>query len=406
MTDAPASSSDADTPAPAYLFGEVACQMGLLHAEQVQNALKIQAEQKASGSAKKIGEILHDRHELELRAIQKVLLEQSRRREKTQGGSAPASQSIGWFQILSTLGSGGMGHVYKAHDPKIGKVVALKVLSLRLTDDAEFIARFKREVETTAALSHPNIVAGFGSGSIDGRPYLTMEFVEGLSLGKLLETQRRLPEKRALEIAREVARALDYAHAHGVVHRDVKPDNVLIGESCVKLTDFGLAKLLQNDQRLTQSGIALGTPHYISPEQVSASRYIDHRADIYGLGAMLYHMLTGRVPFEGATNNEIMLKHLNQQPQDPRELAPGISPHAVMIVHKALAKKAAERYDSAGAIIEDLSRAIAGKAPIYATKLPAGSAAAERGGCAGILVAMLVLTVAMWALMLYAVTPA
>jgi len=287
-----------------------------------------------------------------------------------------------------------MGHVYKARDPAQQKIVALKVLSLRLTEDAEFIARFKREVETTGALSHPNIVAGYGSGSADGRPYLIMEYVEGCSLGKLLENNQHLPEKRALEIACEVARALDYAHSHGVVHRDVKPDNVIIGAGAtIKLTDFGLAKLLQSDQRLTQSGIALGTPHYISPEQVAASRYIDHRADIYGLGAMLFHMLSGRVPYEGANNNEIMLKHLNTPFPDLHERVKGISAHTEWIVRKCMAKKAADRYDSAGPLIQDLTLAMNGKAPLHAQKIARDTNfKQERRGCAAsIVIGVLVL---------------
>jgi serine/threonine-protein kinase len=182
-----------------------------------------------------------------------------------------------------------------------------------------------------------------------------MEYVEGQTLGALLEDSGRLPGRRALEIVRAVATALSFAHSHGIVHRDIKPDNVLLGtDGCVKLTDFGLAKLLREDQRLTQSGIAIGTPHYISPEQVAASRYIDHRADLYGLGAMLFHMVTGHIPFDGPNNNEIMLKHLNERVRDPRLLVPDIAPGTAAIIIKLMAKRAADRYDTAGQLVEDI----------------------------------------------------
>ena len=388
MTDAPATNPPAEKSA-TYLFGELGQELGLLTSEQVESALKFQREQpEVIGARRKIGEILHSRSQLELRAVQKILLEQQRRRAKSGGPAehpAGIERKIGNFEILSVLGTGGMGHVYKARDPARDCVVALKVLSLRLSDDDEFVARFKREVETSSALAHPNIVAGISSGSADGRPFLAMEFVDGRSLGRMIDAEGRLPERKALLIARDVARALEFAHGRGVVHRDVKPDNVLIGnDGAIKLTDFGLAKLLQNDQRLTQSGIALGTPHYISPEQVEASRYIDHRADQYSLGAMLYQMLTGRVPFEGENNNDIMLKHLRETPRDPRDIVPEISASAVLLLKKLMAKKASERYDSASQFLEDLDLVLDGKKPRYAL-LAAPAEEKPKTGCAGVL---------------------
>ncbi|HEY3321360.1 MAG TPA: serine/threonine-protein kinase [Planctomycetota bacterium] len=390
MSDAPLSQS----PLPTHLFGDIAQQLHLCEPWQIEEALRLQKSPEAIEHGRKIGEILHARHQLELRAIQKILLEQKRRREKDGVPPVALGTEIGPFMILGILGSGGMGLVYKVREKGNERLMALKILSLKLTEDAEFVARFQREVQTASALSHPNIVAGFGSGTLEGKPYLLMEYVAGRSLERLLETERRLPEPRALSIAREVARALDYAHSHGVVHRDVKPDNVLLGDDgSVKLTDFGLAKLMRENQRLTQSGVALGTPHYISPEQVEASRYIDHRADLYSLGAMLFQMLTGRVLFDGANNNEIMLRHLNEPPRDPREFVPSISDDTAKIIRKLLVKKAAERYDSAEQVIADIDSVLNHESPRYATIRPSIVKMPEdkNKGCASMLMLLFTL---------------
>jgi len=353
------------------LFGEIARDLGLVTGAQVAEALRVQEVARAGAAEPaqppRIGEVLVARRELELRGVQKVLLEQQRRREGQPGAAAPPLKGIGQYEILSVLGSGGMGLVYKARDRDTNRIVALKVLALKLAADAEFVARFEREVKTTSALSHPNIVSSYGAGSDGGRPYLAMEFVPGRTLGDWLEHDGRLREQEALRVARAVASALGCAHARGIVHRDVKPDNVLLGsDGAIKLTDFGLAKLLREDQRLTQSGIAIGTPHYISPEQVAASRYIDHRADLYGLGALLFQMATGQVPFDAPNNNDIMLKHLDGKLRDPRTLVPGLSAGTTAIIMKLMAKKPADRYDTASQLIEDIDLVLASKKTIHA----------------------------------------
>lgn len=387
------------------LFGEIAEDLGLLTAAQTAEALRLQNEQRTREAAQaqaaaRLGEMLVARNVLTPRAVQKVLVEQQRRREKQDLALAFSLNQIGPYETVSVLGSGGMAVVYKARDPAANRLVALKVLALRLAADAEFVARFEREVKATSALCHPNIVASFGAGSDQGRPYLAMEYVEGESLGELLDRQGALPEGRALELARAIASALAYAHSQGVIHRDVKPDNVLLGkDGAIKLTDFGLAKLLREDLRLTQSGIAIGTPHYISPEQVSASRYIDHRADLYGLGALLFHMVTGQVPFAGRNNNEIMLKHLEGKLRDPRQLAPRLSPGASAIIRKLLQKKAAARYDSASQLIEDIDLLRSSGATRHAVPAKAALRLKERG-CAAMIVLLALCILAIWGIML------
>ena len=377
------------------LFGEVARDLGLLTPEQVDRALQIQAQLRSQNAPhRRIGEILAEQHVLDLRTVQKVLLEQRRRRE---GGGAPGQPPhgrghIGSFEILEVLGAGGMGSVYKAKDLASGRVVALKVLAPRLAEDEEFVTRFEREVKAASTLTHPNIIHALGAGTADGERYMVMEYVEGQNLGKILNEAGRLSEHRALLIARDMARALDHAHVAGIVHRDVKPDNVLVtGSGQAKLTDFGLAKLLGENLRLTQTGTALGTPHYISPEQVAGGRYLDHRADQYSLGAMLFHMLTGQVPFDGPTNNDIMLRHLEEPVRDPRELVPQISPGAVQIVFKLMAKKSAERYDSTGQVAEDLERVLNWRPPQYAASVrDAPAQPQKRPGCGTALIMFII----------------
>jgi eukaryotic-like serine/threonine-protein kinase len=406
MSDAPQAEL-ADPENNALLFGEIAIELGLLNKYQVLDALEIQSLQRVKASARtdpesrqpqKIGEIFVERHLLELRSVQKILLIQKRRRGIATPGSI---NKFGAYEIVSVLGQGGMGLVYKARDPSNDRIIALKVLALRLTDDAEFIARFEREVQTSRELSHPNIVAALGSGTDEGQPYLAMEYIEGTSLGRLLQTNGALSERRALEIARDISAALEHAHSRGVIHRDIKPDNVLLGnDRVVKLTDFGLAKLLRQDQRLTQSGIAIGTPHYISPEQVEASRYIDHRADLYSLGAMLFHMLTGKVPFDGATNNDVMLLHLHEKLRDPRDLNPKISTAATQVVRKLMAKKASERYETAAQVREDLEAVLTSRKLRHAKSLTIEKPLETGRGCVVLLVMVMtsVFVLAKWSI--------
>jgi hypothetical protein len=230
------------------------------------------------------------------------------------------------YEILGVIGRGGMGTVYRARHPGLDRVVALKVLAPRLAADPEFVARFEREARTLASLSHPNIVAVHDTGVEAGTPYLVMEFVEGVSLRKLL-AERRLPPEEALGIVPPLCDALEYAHARGVVHRDVKPENILIDtKGRTKIADFGLAFIVGVDAtRLTRADISMGTPHYMAPEQVESSRQVDHRADIYSMGVVLYEMLTGELPLgrfappseKSKVNrrlDEIVLRALEKEP--------------------------------------------------------------------------------------------
>ena len=360
----PENTSPAVPPAPIPdRFGELAVTMGAVKAEQVSSALEHQASLKSQGQEKRLGDILVERRQLDLRTVQKILLEQQRRRKAaTSSAPVPTGKKIGDFELLAKLGEGGMGAVYKARDTQMDRVVALKVMNQNVAGNKEFAERFKREAKATGALNHPNIVAAYGAGEADGRPYLAMELVDGESLRARTKKIGRLPEKEALTIVLKVAQGLGHAHEQGFVHRDIKPDNILLGkDGAVKIVDLGLAKAVDDDQRLTKTGIAIGTPHYISPEQARGEKEIDHRSDIYSLGATLYLLLSGRMPFEGKNNAEIMLKHLKEELENPQDLVPEISDGAVAIVCKMMAKKPSGRYDSCKLLIRDLEQVLAGQ---------------------------------------------
>ena len=273
-------------------------------------------------------------------------------------------KELGGYELLNEVGRGAMGAVFKARQRSMNRIVALKVLPQRLAKNAEFVARFLREAQSAARLNHVNIVQAFDAGQAGGYYYLSMEFVEGPCLDKLLRTSGALSEQRALEIVRDIARALEAAHGAGLIHRDVKPANILLtpqGEA--KLADLGLAResVAKGGGELTNIGVALGTPDYMAPEQVRGEGDIDGRCDIYSLGATLYHLLTGQPAFKGGTRAEIMAMHLRDPMPDPRDLRAQVSPAAAAIVKRATEKERSGRYATASAMLADIEAAIASK---------------------------------------------
>jgi len=276
---------------------------------------------------------------------------------------------LGGFEIISKLGQGGMGAVFLARQVSMDRQVALKVLPQRLARNKEFVERFLREARAAAQLSHVNIVQAIDAGHASGYYYFAMEYVDGRDLRQILDSQGPLPEKQALEFTRQLAGALDYAHttAH-LIHRDIKPENVLVTAAGVpKLTDLGLAReVTRGDQSLTKTGVAMGTPNYISPEQVRGETDLDGRTDVYSLGATLYHLLTGQPPYTGGTPAEVMAKHLSAPVPDARAANPRVSAAAAAIVRKAMMKDRRQRYPSARDMANDIKRALGGASPAAA----------------------------------------
>jgi eukaryotic-like serine/threonine-protein kinase len=264
----------------------------------------------------------------------------------------------GRYRILGKLGGGGMANVYLAEDTTLGRRVAIKMLHRRFVEDAKFVERFRREAKAAAGLNHPNIVGVYDWGQVGSENYIVMEYVEGETLKELVRRRDRLPGGEAVALALELLAAVGAAHANGVIHRDIKSQNILIDrEGRVKVADFGIAQA--GDPGMTEAGSILGTAQYLAPEQARGEP-VDERSDLYSVGVVLYEMLTGRVPFKGDSAVTVALKHVNELPPEPASLVPGLPYSLNQIVLKALAKDPNRRYGSAAEFAADLRAAQAG----------------------------------------------
>jgi tRNA A-37 threonylcarbamoyl transferase component Bud32 len=273
-------------------------------------------------------------------------------------GSSLTTDTIGPYVIETSIGQGGMAEVYRGRHTTLDRPVAIKIMTARTADDEAFRRRFEREAQTVAALRHPNIVQVFDYGTVDNMPYMAMEYIEGTDLLTYLQTHGPLSMDDTCQIGSEIAAALDYAHAHDVVHRDVKPSNVLIQigqDEALRavLTDFGIAKIHTQETHLTRTG-TVGTLDYMAPEQIMSSRTVDAAADVYSLGVMLFEMLTGQLPFQGDNPGAIILASLQQPAPDPRSLRPDLPPQASWALLRALDKDPSMRHKSAAALVDDL----------------------------------------------------
>ncbi len=266
----------------------------------------------------------------------------------------------GRYALERELGRGGMGTVFLAHDLKHDRPVALKLLHPELAASLG-PERFQREIRFAARLQHPHILTVLDSGDTAGQLWFTMPYVEGESLRARLNRERQLPLEDALQIAREAARALDHAHQHGIVHRDIKPENILLTrDGSTLVADFGIARALAGDERLTQTGMAVGTPAYMSPEQASGDKGLDARTDVYSLGAVLFELLSGEPPYTGATAQQIIVKRFTDPVPTVRRVRPNVPETVDHAIQRALAPIPADRFATPGQFAQALGGGYAG----------------------------------------------
>jgi serine/threonine-protein kinase len=264
----------------------------------------------------------------------------------------------GRYQIVRKLGSGGMANVYLAEDQELGRRVAIKILNERHANDDQFVERFRREAKNAAGLSHPNIVAIYDRGEAEGTYYIAMEYLDGRSLKELIVARGPAPVHVAIDYARKILDALRFAHRNGIVHRDIKPHNVIVdAEGRVKVTDFGIARA--GTSQMTEVGSIIGTAQYLSPEQAKGAP-VDQTSDLYSVGIVLYELLTGKVPFTGDSPVEIAMKHISAIPEPPSSLRPDIPEDLDLVVLRALGKTPEDRYPSAEEMDKDLARVAQG----------------------------------------------
>ncbi len=340
------------------IYGRVALKRGLITREQLDQAEKRRSAVLASGKKIRLGEVM-----MQLGFITKDQALAVLKETHLALGDKPR---IGGYQLERLLGKGGMGMVYKARQLSMDRPVALKLMSRDVSQNEDFVNRFMREARTTAKLNHINIIAAIDVGESNGYHYFAMEYVSGKTLEKLIQTEGGLPEKRVVEIAIQVVQGLEHAASHGIIHRDIKPANIMINrEGVVKIADMGLALLTNREtsEQMTATGIAVGTPYYMAPEQVEGHSAVDFRVDIYALGATLFEALTGQKPWDGANVPAIMAKRLYEDPPDAAKVKKGVRRPIASVIRKMMARNPDDRYQDFATLLDDFRRIAEGKKP-------------------------------------------
>ena len=335
-------------------FGQTAVQLGYLSDRQVSECVTIQGKMRAMGIDEPLGEILVKKGYLTVLQKQNVL-------KKLGVHTSP----IPGYTILGKIGQGGMGAVYKANQTSVNRTVAIKILSQVATRDKTYIARFLQEAQAAAALDHKNLISAIDVGEANGIYYFVMEFVTGKSCREILNTKGPFDQKTLMDIALQTGEVLDHIHRHNMIHRDIKPENIMLTpEGTVKLCDLGLAKsTLEMEQSLTQTGLTVGTPYFMPPEQVRGDRDVDIRADFYSLGGTLYYLASGKYPYEGKSAAETMSLHLNKPVPDVRKAVPKMTEDFSSVIQKLMAKDRAHRYQTPAELVQDLRKLKAGTTP-------------------------------------------
>ena len=356
-------------------FGEAAVERGFITHQQLEECMRVAEMVTQAGLSRSLADIL-----VEKSFITEMQAEILGRASAGVGDV----KVIGGYELLEKIGEGGMGAVFKARQISMDRIVALKLLPDRLVADKEFTARFLREARVAAKLDHVNMVRGIDVGQDGDNYYFAMELVVGESVADVLRREGSMPEERVLRIATQVARALEHAWGLKLIHRDIKPDNILLTKSDVaKVADLGLARSTDAESTvMTRTGMAVGTPHYISPEQARGEKNIDIRTDLYSLGATLYHMVVGKTPFGGSTAAVIITQHLTESPTPAHLNNTAVSENTSRVIAKMMAKKAVDRYLDPTQLLEDLEVVADGKEPVHAGRIVARQSALPTMGMA------------------------
>jgi serine/threonine-protein kinase len=341
------------------VIGKLVVDRGLVTREEFDEVANTIRERSATGRPATLEDVLVEREFLTRRQIQRL---------KTDLEADRSSQRIPGYKIIRKLGSGAMATVYLGRQLSLDRLVAIKVLPKKFSSDPKFIERFYKEGRAAARLNDHNIVGAYDVGQAGEHHYFVMEYVDGETVYDRIVAKRRFSEKEALQFVRQVASALKHAHEQGFIHRDIKPKNIMISKTgSVKLADLGLARAMSDKEAAeAESGRAFGTPYYISPEQIRGEKDIGPPSDIYGLGATFFHMVTGRVPFEGKSPSEVMHRHLKAQLTPPDHLNPELSSNTAQIIEMMLQKAPRDRYGSAAELIHDIDLVLKGEAPEHA----------------------------------------
>jgi serine/threonine-protein kinase len=342
-------------------LGRLVVERKLATPEEVQECAHIRKELAQKDNERSLAAVLVDRGVVTQRQIDRL---------KSDIDALRRGQEIPGYKLGPKLGSGAMAHVFRATQLSLDRPVAIKVLPRQLSESAEYVQRFYKEGRAAAKLNHANIVQAIDVGEAGGYHYFVMEYVDGHTLYDELAASKVFTEAEALRIIIQMARALEHAHAHGLIHRDVKPKNIMITkEGVAKLADMGLARQASDVAAAqAEAGRAFGTPYYISPEQIRGEVDIDFRSDIYSLGATLYHMVTGQVPFEGPTPVAVMQKHLKEPLLPPDHINTSLSAGLGEVVEVMMAKDRDRRYGSTTDLLLDLEAIQAGRPPLQARR--------------------------------------
>lgn len=344
------------------MLGKIVVESGLVTSDEIElcnSLLHESSAESAEGQARTLADLLIENNFLTQRQLERV---------RADFEAKKSSQRIPGYKIIRKLGAGAMATVFLAKQISLDRMVAIKVLPKKFSDNKKFIERFYKEGRAAAQLNHPNIVQAYDVGQAGEHHYFVMEYVDGETVYDRVVAHKRMDEKEAVSIIKQVAQALKHAHEKGFIHRDIKPKNIMLSSSgLVKLADLGLARAMSDVQAAkAEAGRAYGTPYYISPEQIRGEVKIGPAADIYGLGATFYHMVTGRVPYEGRNPSSVMHKHLKAELVPPDHINPKLSAGCAQVIEMMMAKDPKSRYQNAADLLTDLELVAKGQPPHFA----------------------------------------